>query len=325
MVRRNFLRLLSIGSGAAISFPALSFQDKKKDKAINPDTREYWVSVLTKIIHPVLKQLSEGNLHANMPVHVHPDSKRDRTKVSQLEAFGRTMAGISPWLELGEDDSAEGKQRGVYIHLAKKCIAQAVDLSSRDFMDFHQDGQALVDTAFLAHGLLRAYHQVWEPLDNTVKANVVAAFKSSREVKPVYSNWLLFTAMVEAFLLKTGNGGDIVRMDYAIKKHLEWYKGDGTYGDGNDFHWDYYNSFVIQPMLLDVVKVLVDAGKEKQELYDELVKRAQRYADVQERMISPEGTFPPLGRSLAYRFGAFQTLGQISLMKKLPDHMSLHK
>jgi hypothetical protein len=46
--------------------------------------------------------------------------------------------------------------------------------------------------------------------------------------------------------------------------------------------------------------------------------RAQRYAAVQERLISPEGTFPPLGRSLAYRFGAFQTLAQMSLRRELP-------
>jgi len=40
---------------------------------------------------------------------------------------------------------------------------------------------------------------------------------------------------------------------------------------------------------------------------------------VQEKLISPEGTFPPVGRSLTYRFGAFQTLAQITWMKQLPD------
>ena len=35
-------------------------------------------------------------------------------------------------------------------------------------------------------------------------------------------------------------------------------------------------------------------------------------------MISPEGTFPPLGRSLAYRTGALQTLSMVALMHKLP-------
>jgi hypothetical protein len=46
-----------------------------------------------------------------------------------------------------------------------------------------------------------------------------------------------------------------MRVDYALRQHHQWYKGDGAYGDGPYFHWDYYNSFVIQPMLLDVLGV----------------------------------------------------------------------
>ena len=37
---------------------------------------------------------------------------------------------------------------------------------------------------------------------------------------------------------------------------MEWYKGDGTYGDGPPFHWDYYNGFEIHPMLLDIVETM---------------------------------------------------------------------
>jgi hypothetical protein len=35
-------------------------------------------------------------------------------------------------------------------------------------------------------------------------------------------------------------------------------------------------------------------------------------------MISPEGTFPPIGRSLAYRCGAFHSLAHVALLEKLP-------
>jgi hypothetical protein len=113
-----------------------------------------------------------------------------------------------------------------------------------------------------------------------------------------------------------------MRVDFAIKKHLEWYKGDGIYGDGPNFHWDYYNSFVIQPMLLDIIKILLEHGYEKEETYNLVLTRAKRYAAIQERLISPEGTFPATGRSLAYRFGAFQLLSQIALMNKLPEDLT---
>jgi hypothetical protein len=36
-------------------------------------------------------------------------------------------------------------------------------------------------------------------------------------------------------------------------------------------------------------------------------------------LISPEGTFPAIGRSLAYRFGAFHLLATMALRKELPD------
>jgi hypothetical protein len=51
-------------------------------------------------------------------------------------------------------------------------------------------------------------------------------------------------------------------------------------------------------------------------------ERARRYAAIQERMISPEGTFPAIGRSLTYRFGAFHLLSDISLRKELPENVT---
>ncbi|MCB0130177.1 MAG: DUF2264 domain-containing protein, partial [Caldilineaceae bacterium] len=39
-------------------------------------------------------------------------------------------------------------------------------------------------------------------------------------------------------------------------------------------------------------------------------------------LISPEGTFPAIGRSLAYRFGAFQVLAQMALRHDLPADVS---
>jgi hypothetical protein len=51
-------------------------------------------------------------------------------------------------------------------------------------------------------------------------------------------------------------------------------------------------------------------------------QRARRYAAVQERLIAPDGSFPPIGRSLAYRCGAFHLLAQSALRRRLPDGVS---
>lgn len=279
--------------------------------------RKYWLNVLTRIADPLLESLSKGELKKNMPVECKPGREADRRKVTYLEAFGRLMAGMSPWLELGVDETTEGQLRAKYIGLAQKSMKMAVDPQSPDFMNFTEGGQPLVDAAFLAHAILRAPNVLWKQLDATTKQQLVAAMKSSRMITPGYSNWLLFSAMVEAFLLFAGEQHDEMRIDLTIRKHMEWYKGDGMYGDGPDFHWDYYNSFVIQPMLVDVLQELTKHRKNYAKTYETVIKRAKRYADIQERLISPEGTFPAIGRSLPYRFGAFQLLAQMALQHRL--------
>ncbi|MGB7744871.1 MAG: DUF2264 domain-containing protein, partial [Terracidiphilus sp.] len=129
----------------------------------------------------------------------------------------------------------------------------------------------------------------------------------------------LFSAMIEAFFCKYGQPWDTMRVDYALRQHQEWYKGDGMYGDGPSFHWDYYNSFVIQPMMLNVLDAVQTITDRWSALRKPIETRAQRYAAIEERLISPEGTFPPIGRSLAYRFGALHHLAEMAWRRNLPD------
>jgi len=304
--------LLSINAGKAQS-PTAADNDGTVE-------RTYLVNTLTRIADPLLNALSKNELKKLMPVEaVNP---KDRQQYTYLEAFGRLLAGMAPWLELGPDNTTEGRLRKKYIDLALLGIHNATDPKSADFMNFTKGGQPVVDAAFFAQALLRAPHQLWDKLDAPTKANVIAALKSSRVITPNYSNWLLFSATVEAALLKFDNYGDRMRMDYAIKQHLNvWYRGDGAYSDGPNFHWDYYNSFVIHPMLVQVLKTISEADNTQTKTYDIALNHLKRYAAIQERMISPEGTYPPIGRSLAYRCGAFQALAMTSLMHQLPANI----
>ncbi|MCS2584185.1 DUF2264 domain-containing protein [Bacteroides sp. BFG-551] len=87
------------------------------------------------------------------------------------------------------------------------------------------------------------------------------------------------------------------------------------------FILDYYNSFVIHPMMVEVLEIMKKNGIESSIPYDLEVERYARYAEQQERLISPEGTFPIVGRSLAYRFGAFHALSDVAYRKLLPDRV----
>jgi hypothetical protein len=312
--RRQFLKTTGAGSVYGMVRGAAKANQRALSGA--PD-RGVWIDVLRRLADPVLSTLANGALKARMPVE--QAAGANRRSVTHLEALGRLIAGIAPWIELPADDSPEGRLRNEYADLSRRAISRAVDPASPDLLNFTRDRQPLVDAAFLAQGLLRAPRSLRESLDATTTRRLVSAFESTRSITPSFSNWLLFSAMIEAGLARLGAPWDRTRVDYALRQHDEWYKGDGTYGDGPELHWDYYNSFVIQPMLLDVLEVCRDEAPAWRELSARVVQRARRYAAVQERLIAPDGSFPAIGRSIAYRCGAFHLLAQMALRRALPD------
>ncbi|MDH6370245.1 hypothetical protein M2444_002025 [Paenibacillus sp. PastF-3] len=278
--------------------------------------RKYWLDTMLKIGDPVLDALSQRKLKERLPT----EFNSDRSSFAHLEAFSRLSCGMAPWLELKGLEGEEEVLRARYVILMLECIDAAVDPSSPDYMDFKSEGQPLVDAAFLAHALVRAPKRLAGQLNERVKGNLITALKQTRRTAPSGSNWLLFSAMVEAALYILGDSEyDRMRVGYAIHMFMDWYKGDGIYGDGKDFHWDYYNSFVIQPMLVDLVTLFERESEQYSELKLLIVERAQRYATVLERMIAPDGTYPFIGRSIVYRFGAFQLLSQAALQHFLED------
>lgn len=321
MDRKEFIKSAGIlGSAGMIGTKTNAMGSIFTQKKSGTEDREEWIRIMTKIADPVLQALSENKLKKTMPVETRPDSNNDRRPFTHLEAFGRLMTGIAPWLELGPDNTKEGRIRAKYIDLARKSLANAVNPSAPDFLNYDKHGrQPLVDTAFLAHALIKAPKELWEKSPKEVKQNIIKAFKSSRVIVPYYSNWVLFSAMVEAALLKFGADADLVRIDLALRAVDDWYLGDGIYGDGPVFHWDYYNSYVIQPFLLTITEVMKEHNRQYEKLYERLLHRSQRYGEILERLISPDGTYPAIGRSITYRFGAFQLLSQLAWMQVLPE------
>lgn len=287
-----------------------------------PGSREVWTNMLTRVIEPVLTNLATNQLKARMPVECPKGKPESRRHVTHLEALGRTLAGTGPWLAVMGVTEAEEKIRKRFAALSRQGLGNATDPTAADYLDFTVGGQNLVDAAFLAQGLARGRVELWEKLDEPVRQRLIAALQSTRRFKPGQSNWLLFSAMVEAFLASAGAEWKPEPVDIALRAHEEWYKGDGAYGDGPHFHWDYYNSFVIQPFLLDVLDLLAPVTNRWQGLHENILKRARRFAAVQERLVAPDGSFPPLGRSIAYRCGAFHHLAAMALRRQLPDGVS---
>lgn len=276
--------------------------------------RAYWVDTLWKIVFPVLDAGSRGRLRAEMPVEGHEAARQ----WSHLEAVGRTLCGLAPWLECKGLTGREEALRQQAAEMARETIRQGVTPGSDDLHPFDRYHQPIVDAAFLCHGILRARHELWDKLDEETKHNLVRCIKQTRTRKPGRCNWLLFSAIMEAFLCMAGEDDwDPMRVDYALRDHMDWYLGDGMYGDGPVHHMDYYNSFVIQPMLVDVLREVGERSPDWDKLKEPVFARAARYGQILERMIAADGSYPIVGRSICYRFGAFQMLAQNALQDNL--------
>lgn len=305
------------------TIPALSFaqRNSRNDEAKPTSDRAYWVDMLYRIAQPVLSQMAEGKLQQNMTLELSPIWDGRDTRVAYLETFGRLMAGVAPWLNLPDDNSEEGKKRAQIRKWALKSYANGVDPESPDYLHWNIHSQNLVDAAYLAESFLRC-PSLWQSLDATTQQRYVKEFKSLRTILTPYNNWLLFRAMVEAFLLNVGEEADGYALGVATRKISEWYLSDGFYSDGPEFSLDYYNSYVIHPMFIEVLEIMEPKGLYAPVKKELALRRMQRFNQLIERLISPEGTFPAIGRSATYRMGAFQSLAMSAWKYGLPEGMT---
>lgn len=329
--RRSLLGGLALGAGLGLGSSASAAVVAAQGAATPalPDgatDRAESVALLRQIAEPVLSRMARGGLQRTWKPELSPTWDGRDPRVGYMEAFARLIDGIAPWLALPDDASPEGRLRSQLRAHAQASLARSVDAKDADYLLWRGHGQALVDSAYFTSALLRAPKALWEPLSAQTKARIVTEIKQLRRISPPYQNWILFAAMNEVFLFSIGEDWDPMRVDLAIKKFLEWYVGDGWYGDGATYHFDYYNSYVIHPMLVQILTVLA-AGKpsfnnlKPAEELAKATRRMQRYAEHLERMIGPDGAYAAIGRSLTYRTAAHQPLGYLAWRGLLPDSL----
>lgn len=291
-------------------------------------TRSLWLDTLYRLAVPVLQSGANGSLSQVFPLAHHANLKDSQPNdfMYCLEAACRTLVGISPWLACEGLSGEEAVQQQNIRRLARDTVAVIADPQSPGFLLGSEKHQGLVEAAFLSQALLRAPHILWTPLPKATQDRILAALIAMRRIQPVWNNWLCFSAMVETAIRRFGGTPDMHRLDVCMKMHETWYAGDSMYRDGIVFHCDYYNSYVIHPMLIDILEGLQDMPTTGWQWgwvqHDVEWKRAIRYAQIQERTIAPDGTFPVIGRSITYRMAAFQTLALVALHQKLPAEIA---
>lgn len=277
--------------------------------------KENWLQSLRQVVEKPLGFLVSGDIKSSLPIRGN-DSIERYEKCTYLEFVGRTLSGISPVLESSLESSL-----GITINQLHLSLNQLTSANSQSFLNFNSGTQPLVDSAFMALGLLRSPNKLWLEMSGETQSNILSALRSSRKIKPHFNNWLLFSAVIEAFFYSIGEDFDAMRIDYALRQHEQWYLGDGIYGDGPKYRFDYYNSYVIHPLLLEITDAIKGYNRDWDNIGVRVLNRAQRHAEQLERLIAADGFFPAVGRSLSYRAGAFHLLALLAFKKKLPESL----
>jgi hypothetical protein len=169
---------------------------KKKPASTKETDRAFWLKEMDHMLRPVLRSLAHDSLRLTMPqmTSIHVDNKEQRIKVQYVEVLGRVLSGIAPWLSLDGGSAEEIKLRDQYRAWTVQALKNALDSNARDFMRFDLGGQQLVDASFIALGFMRS-PWLWDHIDNQTKKNLVASIKITRQFRPAYSNWLLFSSI----------------------------------------------------------------------------------------------------------------------------------
>ncbi len=201
--------------------------------------RPEWIRRLVSLATPPLSALAEGRLLTDVPFPEAAGGPYLRREFASLEILSRTLLGVAPWLELIDVPENEAAARERMRQLALAALERSLDPASPDNLNFSTGRPPLVNAAFLAQACLNAPHALYDALSPDARERLVAGWLACRRIEPYDNNWHLFASLVEAALYRFTGDLQAARVETAVRKHADWYVGDGTYGDGPEFHWDY--------------------------------------------------------------------------------------
>jgi hypothetical protein len=267
--------------------------------------RDYWESIFAKIITPVIEGFKKNDFKKtflqNTEYSLLIENNRNKDWAF-MELFARTLVSIAPIEK--------------YLNNAVEMVENVFNPEHSNYIiwikgsDRKNAHQSMVEGAYLCQSFLIS-PKLWDNINR--KKEVLETLKRISELEPCKNNWILFESLILLFLKKNGI---ITKKTAKVKDKLnnfeKWYRGDSWYSDGDTFVMNYYNSFVIYPMLYEIYRIL---GNTK-----EIEKRIVIHADFLEKLISKNGEFPIFGRSSPYRMAAFNTLALAAYTGIINNH-----
>jgi hypothetical protein len=225
-----------------------------------------------------------------------------------VEGFARSFLLAAPLLagqEADPNDHAGWYARGLAAAMASDGPdrwGRAISVS--EIKQWNGTPQPIVEAANLAFGLAISRTRFWDQLDVTLR-DQTAQWLTHHAVKHGSdNNWLLFTAVIEAFLVSAGYDVPGGHAQEDVDLFESWYLGDGWYNDGpispttrHGNRVDHYNSWVIHPFLWQWYQ-LSEQPAARRERY---LGRLGEFADSYALLFAADGSSVHQGRSLTYR------------------------
>ena len=164
--------------------------------------------------------------------------------------------------------------------------------------------QPIVEAANLAFGLAVSRARFWDLLGDKLREQTADWLAHHAAKHGSDNNWLLFTAVIEAFLRSTGYDVPGGHAQADVDRFESWYLGDGWYNDGpistttgHGNRVDHYNSWVIQPFLWQWYQLTEQPPARR----DRFLARLGEFADSYALLFAADGSPLHQGRSLTYR------------------------
>lgn len=178
-------------------------------------------------------------------------------------------------------------------------------------LDYHVQGQPMVESASVALGLRLTRPWLWDQLDGDTQDRAVRWLRGALRHLPRPNNWYLFPYTVAGFLESVGRGdAETARARERAMALLEsWYCGQGWYADGDGRSFDHYNGWALH--LYPMLDAQLASNRDQLQRHG---ARLEEFLASYGLLFGANGAPIHFGRSLTYRFaaGAAVALGAVT-------------
>ncbi len=270
----------------------------------NPlDTRADQVEAVRRIFEPLVPRFSPGGARVDLG----PRGSMFGVDAVQLEGFARPLWAVASLAPNGDGFD--------HWDLYRRGLASGVDPDHPDYWGTFGDGdQRMVEQGTIGYALAVAGNELWDPLDERTREQLVDWLHLINRHEPFGNNWQFFRVMVNLGLQRVGAEADAAATERSLQQLDEMYDGDGWYHDGALAAYDLYIACAFHFYGLLYASMADDDWAAR---YRE---RASAFASDWAAWFDDRGDVVPFGRSLTYRFvaGSFWSALAVADVEALP-------